>query len=247
MSQVLGPRSWVFWWAALTATVFLRDAITWLSDFFRNSSIFAPTIPPFSLVSGLNGSIDGIAEWLRTQVAFRPGDVLIGAGPLVIYNWMIAIFMGILLLLVAALLYRRALASSALLDDLAALFVLYFVIRIEAHLFSLSELPVLSEAAKTIVGNQLFSFVVLLVLLIGLTVTGQGLRAARAFWRGIVELLVVAILLFPTETAAAIAAGLDLLLSFSNLILTNLMFAAAWAVLGIILALRRLYYVDVPT
>ncbi|MGE5139105.1 MAG: hypothetical protein ACM3JD_06585 [Rudaea sp.] len=244
MSNVLAPRSWVFWWAALTATVFLRDALTWLSSIFRNKSVFAPTIPPFSLVAGVNGIIDGVAEWIRTGVQFKPNDLLLAFGPLGIRNWMIALFIGLVILIIAALVYRRALGTSALLDDIAALIVLYFVIRIEAHLLAIAQLPALSQTAKSLVGNQILSFIVLLALLAGLTITGEGLKDARSFWRGVIELFLVAILLFPVEAAGAVAAFFDLIRTFGNLVMSNMLFAAIWAAFGIALALRRLYYVD---
>ncbi|MGE5141555.1 MAG: hypothetical protein ACM3JD_18970 [Rudaea sp.] len=244
MSKVFGPRSWIFWWAAMTATVFLQEPIRWLGNFFRDKSVFAPNIPPFSLLGGLNSWIDGVAEWLRTGIKFNPGSVLLSAGPLSVYNWMIALFIGLVILVLAALLYSRALGTSTLLDDFVALFALYFVIRIEAHLLFITNLPIISPAAKSLVGNQVVSFMILLIFLVGLTITGEGLRDARSFWRGVFEVVIVAVLLFPVEAGNLIASGLDWLLFFAAWLARSIYIATGWALIGIVLAFRRLYYAD---
>ncbi|MGB8646441.1 MAG: hypothetical protein WCF84_14475 [Anaerolineae bacterium] len=243
MSKVFGPKSWVFWWALLTATVFLPDALRWQASLFRNKSLFAPTIPPFNLVGILNSTIDGAAEWIRTGIKFKPNDILIAAGPVSVPNWSLAVLAGIVLLAVAAVFYVRALKTSSLLDDILALVLLYFVIRMEAHLFSIASLPLLSPGAKALVGNQLVSFLLLLFLLAGLTLTGGGIKDPRSFWRGLIEFLLVAILLFPLEATAFLALQMDLLVQFGTLMRTNLLFAALWALTGIFLAVWRLYHI----
>ncbi len=245
MSHVLGPRSWIFWWAGLTSMAFLQDWLRGLAAFFRSDVVFSPNIPPFNLVPGVNSWIDQMAETIRTTIKFNPNGVLLSFGSFAIQNWAIAVLLGILILLLAGWFYSRALATSALLDDFLALIVLYFVIRIEAHLVSLANILGLSGAARSFLSNPLAAFVILMFFLIGLAVTGEGLRSPRSFWRGLLEALLVGILLFPADAGRYIAMGIDTLAGFGTLLRNNVSFSLVWGVVGLVLALRRLYYVDV--
>jgi hypothetical protein len=244
MGNVLGPRSWIFWWAGLTATVFLQDWLQRLAGFFRDRVIFSADIPPFNLVPGVNGWIDGMAEYIRTTVKFKPGDVLAGVGILTVHNWMFAALVGILILVGMGVLYIRALNTDTLLDDFVALIILYFVIRIEAHLVSIANFTTLSAAARSVLLNPGISFVILLLLLVILVIGGGGIKKPRAIWRGLMEGLFLAILLFPSAAGAAVAAGIDLFGQFGALLQKNLTFGVVWGVLGMILAVRQLYNAD---
>ncbi len=244
MWNVLNPRSWIFWWAGLTALVFLQQWLRQLASFFRDQVIFSPDIPPFNLVPSVNAAIDSAAEYIRTTIQFRPGDVLVQVGPIVIQNWLIALLIGVFVLVGAGVLYSRALGTSTLLDDFVALLVLYFVIRIEAHLVALGNILGLSDAARAFIGNPWISFIILMLLLIGLTATGGGLRSAHSFWLGLFEALIVAFLLFPMQAGGFVANVLDLLAQFGTLIQSNVAFGLLWGVVGLVLALQRLYYVD---
>ncbi len=223
---------------------FLQTWLHQLATFFRDSVIFSPKIPPFSFVPVANSWMDQGATWIRTTVKFRPNDVIISAGPVSIQNWIIAVLLGILILFFAGVIYRRALASSALLDDFVALIALYFVIRIEAQLVSIGNVFGLSQAARSFLNNPFASFVILMLLLLGLTFAGEGVRSARAFWRGLAEALLLAIFLFPADAGKFIAASIDALAAFGALIESNLSFSIVWGVLGLFLAVQRLYYAD---
>lgn len=245
MGLVLRPRSWIFWWAGLTATVFLQDLLQRLASFFRDDVIFSADIPPFNLVAGINTWIDGTAEYMRTTVKFQPGDVFAAVGPVSLRNWMFAAFAGVLILVVVGILYVRALNTDALLDDFAALIMLYFVIRIEAHLVSIANFPTLSVAGKTVIDNPGLSFVILMVLLAVLALGGGGINKPRAIWRGMIEGILLAILLFPLQAGGAVAVGIDGMSGFGSLLQKNLTFGVLWGLIGMALALRQLYYADV--
>jgi hypothetical protein len=244
MGSVLRPRSWIFWWAGLTATVFLQDLLQRLASFFRDQVIFSPNIPPFSLVAGLDDWIDGNAEYIRTTVKFKPDDVLAGVGPVSIHNWMMAAFLGALILIIVGILYVRALNTDALMDDVVALVVLYFVIRIEAQLVSIARFPTLSAAGSSVIQNPGLAFVILMVLLAVLVLGGGGLNKPRSIWRGLIEGLLLAILLFPIVAGGAVAVGIEGLGGFGSLLQKNLTFGVLWGVIGMGLALRQLYYAD---
>ncbi len=224
--------------------VFLQTWLRQLAGFFRDQVVFSPNIPPFNLVPSVNSGIDAAAEYIRTAVQFRSSDVLVRLGPLTLANWIIAVLVGILILIGAGFLYSRALATSTLLDDFVALIVLYFVIRIEAHLMAIANIDGLSSLAQAFLGNPWISFIVLMLLLVGLTATGGGVRNARSFWMGLLEAFLVAILIFPIQAGGFIANVLDLLARFGALLQANATFSLLWGVLGLILAVRRLYYVD---
>lgn len=241
MATVLGPRSWVFWWAGLTATVFLQTWLRGIADFFRDKGIFNNNIPPFNITSGLNGLIDNAAEYIRTTVKFNPNSAIVSVGPIAIQNWMIALLLGLIILLLAGVLYVRALGTSGLLDDLIALIVLYFVIRIEAHLIAIARFTALSGAAQSLLANPAISFVILFLLLVILTFIGEGFRNAQSFWRGVIEGIIVAILLFPQQASSAVAAGIDGLAFFGKLLQTQTTLGVVWGVIGMFLALQHLY------
>jgi hypothetical protein len=243
MLNVLGPRSWIFWWAGLTAMAFLQDILHQVAEFFRNNAIFSRNIPPFSLVPNMNGWIDTIANSIQTNIQFDPAKPLATLGPLAIPNWTIAVLVGVLILAGALLVYRRALGTSALLDDFLALFLLYFVIRIEGHLFAIANILGSSKTIQAALNNQYFSFGIVLLFLIGLAVTGEGLHSARSFWRALIELLLVGVLIFPTEAGMWVANGIDAFAGFGRLLQQG-PYSVAWGLIGLFLALRRLYYVD---
>jgi hypothetical protein len=244
MGSVVHPRSWIFWWAGLTATVFLQDWLQRLAGFFRDQVIFSPNIPPFSLVAGIDNWIDGNAEYIKNTVKFKPDDVIAAAGPATIHNWMMAAFLGIVILVIVGILYLRALNTDALLDDVVALVVLYFVIRIEAHLVSIAKFPTLSAAGSSIIENPGLAFLILMVLLAVLILGGGGISRPRAVWRGLIEGLLLAILLFPMAAGGGIAVGIDGLAGFGSLLQKNLSFGVLWGLAGMFLALRQLYYAD---
>ncbi len=244
MKYLLSPRNWIFWWALLTATYFVQGAIAWLASFFSSNAVFADTVPPFSLVSGLNTLIDQLAQNFLNNISFDATGTLAKIGPITIGNWIFAVLAAILILAGAAVIYVRALRTSALLDDLGALFLLYFVLQIESYILSISELPVLSQQVKDLFANQAFLFAVLIVLLIILTVTGGGYKDVRSFWRGGTELLIVALLIFPTQTAQMLAAAMNWILVFDSLFSKYWLFAVLWAGAGLLLAMNRLVHVD---
>lgn len=244
MGSVIRPRSWIFWWAGLTATVFLQDWLSRLAGFFRDQVIFSSNIPPFNIVAGIDKWIDGNAEYIRNTVKFDPGGTLAGVGPIAIHNWMIAALLGLLILILVGILYVRALNTDALLDDIVALILLYFVIRIEAHLVSITELPTLSAAGTSVVQNPGLAFIILMLLLAVLALGGGGINKPRAIWRGLLEGLLLAILLFPKEAGGAVAVGIDGLSTFGSLLQKNLTFGVLWGVIGMVLAVRQLYYAD---
>ncbi|RIK23806.1 MAG: hypothetical protein DCC52_12910, partial [Chloroflexi bacterium] len=141
MRDVLGPKNWIFWWAALTAAVFFQEQLPTVAQFFMDSGFFSSTTFPFSLVAGLNAWIDSIAQNIENSIQFNPQATLIAIGPIQIQAWVIAVIVGLLVLGGAIALYMRALKSSALGDDILALLALYFILRVEAHIIGLTNVP----------------------------------------------------------------------------------------------------------
>lgn len=244
MGIVLHPRSWIFWWAGLTSTIFLQDWLARLASFFRDHVIFSPDIPPFNLVAALNNWIDGISEYVRTTVKFNPNDTILGFGSFAIHNWMVAAFLGVLLLAVVGVIYVRALGTDTLLDDFLALVALYFVIRIESHLVAIANFPTLGAAGRAVLQTPGIAFAILMVLLVVLVLGGGGITRPKAIWRGLLEGILLAILLFPAQAGGAIAIGIDTMGGFGGLLAKNITFGVLWGVIGMLLALRQLYFAD---
>lgn len=239
MRDVFGSRNWIFWWAAITASVFLKDQLPTIANFFQDSGFFSPNTFPFSLVNGLNAWIDGIAQGIKNSVSFDPNAYVITA-PIPIPNWVLALLIGLLVLGGAVALYVRALKSSSLGDDVLTLLALYFIIRIEAYILGVANVGALSGAGNALVSNPLVAFWITMFFLFVLIFLGGGLSGRRAFWRGLLEAVLLALFVLPTQTAQLISVFFSGLYAFSNLLTTNLVLGVAWGVIGAVLALTRL-------
>ena len=241
MSEVFGARSLVYWWGLLSATVFVKDWLKQLADFFRNSGIFSPSNIPFNVLPGLNSWIDGAAKFIRETVKFNPTQAVATIGSFVILGWMLALFFAVLLLLIAVLLYIRALNSPSWFDDFFAIFVIYVILRIISHIVALTSLPIL-DSFRNFLDNPATAFLLLLALMLFLSFFGEGFRSKRAFWRALLEALLMSLFMFPRETATVVAYGIDALAQFGAGLSSaaNLPFAIIWGLLGMFLALQRL-------
>lgn len=239
MRDVFGTRNWIFWWAVLTATVFLKDWLPTVAEFFQDSDFFAPTTFPFSLVSGVNAWIDGVAQGIENAVQFDPNALLV-AEPIEIPNRVVAIIVGLLVLGGAVALYVRALRSSSVGDDILSLLGLYFILRVEAYIIGLTDVGPLEGAGTLVIENPLVGFWILMFFLFLLVFMGGGLTSRRAFWRGLLEAVLLALFVLPTQTASALSLFFVGLYGFGNLLQTNVVFGVVWGVLGAVLALTRL-------
>lgn len=241
MSEVFGARSLIYWWAILSATVFVKDWLQQLANFLRTSGIFSPDNIPFNLLPGLNSWIDGAAKFVRDTVKFDPTQAILTIGSFTVLGWMLALFFGFLLLIIAIFLYGRALVSAAWFDDFLAIFAIYVILRIMSHIAALTSLPLL-DSFRNFLDNPGTAFALLLALLIFLSFFGEGFRSKRAFWRALIEAAIVSLFMFPRQTATILAYGVDALAQFgAGLALpANLPFAMIWGLLGMFLALQRL-------
>lgn len=240
MRDVFGSRNWVYWWAALTTTVFLRaQVLPSMEAFFRDNGFFSPFNFPFSLVSGLNGWLDQFAQNIENSVAFNPNAPLISS-PVVLPNWILAAIVGLLVLGGAVAMYMRALKSSALGDDIITLFALYFILRIEGYIIGFTNVGPLEGAGNLLTQNPLAGFWILMIALFILVFIGGGVNSRRAFWRGLLEATLIALFLLPTQTAGILAEGFHTLTAFGNTLGTNIFFGIAWGIIGAILAISRL-------
>jgi hypothetical protein len=241
MSEVFSARSLIYWWGVLSATVFIKDWLKQLADFLRNSGMFSPANIPFNFLPGLNSWIDGAAKYIRDTVKFDPTQAVVTIGSFVVLGWMLALFLGFLLLVIAIVLYGRALVSPSWFDDFLAIFVIYFILRIISHIVALTSLPIL-DSFRNFLDNPGTSFIFLLALLIFLSFFGEGFRSKRAFWRALIEAALVSLFIFPHETATILAYGVDALAQFGAglSLAANLPFAIIWGLLGMFLALQRL-------
>ncbi len=240
MRDVFGSRNWIYWWAALTTTVFLRiQVLPSIEGFFRDNGFFSPSNFPFSLVSGLNSWLDQLALGIEQAVQFNPEAPLISS-PIFLPNWILAVIVGLLVLGGAVSMYVRALKSSALGDDIITLFVLYFVLRIEGYIIGFTNIGPLEGAGNLLTQNPLAGFWILMIALFVLVFIGGGVNSRRAFWRGLLEAVLIALFLLPTQTSVILAQFFNTLMVFGNTLATNIFFGIAWGIVGAILALTRL-------
>ena len=247
MADVFGVRSLVYWWGVLTATVFIKDWLRQLAALLKSPDMFTPAKIPFNTLPGLNGVIDNIAQYTSEAVKFNPTQILATIGPIGIPGWSLAIILGIVLIALGVRAYIHALRSDPWYDDFITLFVLYVIIRFEGHIIGSTSLPIL-ENFKQLAVNQVISFVIIIGLLLGLSFSGQGFRSKRAFWRASAAALIVAMFIYPRETANIVGWVVDLLAQFGAALIltTNLPFAALWGAIGMLLAFQRLTAQEAP-
>ena len=247
MAEVFGLRSLVYWWGFFTATVFVDNWLKQLAAFLLAPNTFSSDKFPFNMRPGLDSWIDGAANYIRAQIKFDPTQVIAGSGALTFYGWMLAVVVGLILISVAIVLYVRALSTATWLDDFLALGVVYVVLRIEGHIVSLAALPI-QNWFRSFVDNPGTAFLTLLILLMFLVFFGEGFHSKRAFWRGLLEASLVALFMFPRETAAAFGYIAQALAQFGeSLILpANAPFAIVWGLLGMALAFQRLTTPEPP-
>ncbi len=241
MAEVFGLRSLIYWWGFFTATVFVNSWLKQLAAFLLDPNTFAPDKFPFNMRPGLDSWIDGAANYIRDQINFDPTQVIAGSGSLTFYGWMLAVAVGLILIGIAIALYIRALSTSTWLDDFLALGVVYVVLRIEGHLAALAALPI-QNWFRSFVDNPGTAFLTLLVLLLFLVFFGEGFRSKRAFWRGLLEASLIALFMFPRETAAAFGYIANALAQFGESLSlpANAPFAIIWGLVGMVLAFQRL-------
>ena len=241
MIDVVHFRSWVFWWGALTASMFINEWLTRLAQFFRAPDIFDKTKLPFNLIPGLNQWINDVAQRIQQSIEFKPNQVIVAVGSFKLESYMLAILFGVLILLLVFRYYRHALRSSAWFDDFFAIFLVYVVLRIEENILSVSSVAMLS-GVRDFLRNPTSAFLTLLVLTLFLVFFGEGFRSKHAFWRATAEITLVALVLYPNESASAIAWVLEGFASFGKYLLdkNNVNFAALWGVFGMGLALQRI-------
>jgi len=239
MRDVFGSRNWIYWWAALTSTVFLKDWLPTVANFFQDSGFFSSNTFPFSLVSGLNAWLDDVAVGIQNSVQFNPSAPII-TSPITVQNWVLALVVGLLVLGGAVGLYVRALRTSSVGDDILTLFGLYFILRIEAYIIGLTNVAPLQGAGNIVIQNPLSGFWVIMFFLFVLVFMGGGLNSRRAFWRGLLEAILLALFVIPTQTANVLSIFFAGLYAFGNLLASNLILGIVWGVIGAILALSRL-------
>ncbi len=241
MAEVFGVRSLVYWWGALTATVFIKDWLALLAAFLLDPNSFSATKFPFNMLPGLNSWIDGAANYIRDRINFDPNQVIAGSGVLTIYNWMLAAAVGLILIGVAIALYIRALNTSTWLDDFLALGVVYVTLRIEGHITALAAMPI-QNWFRDFVDSPGTAFIVMFILVMILVFFGEGFHSKRAFWRALLEASLVALFMFPMETAFAFGHVVQALSQFgaSLTVKENAPFAIVWGLIGMALAFYRL-------
>ncbi len=242
MGELFSIRSLVYWWGMLTATAFVKDWLVNLGKLLTDGKTFTPDKVPFNLVPGLNAAIDSAADYIRTAISFKPDQIIATIGPLVVQGWVLAVVLGLVLIGLGVRLYLHALRSPAWYDDFLTLFVLYIILRLEGHIVGQTGLP-LQGWFKALVDNQAVPFVIIIILLLSLSFAGEGLRSKRAFWRALIAAVVVALFIYPSQTASALGYVVNGLVFLGNSLTNtrdNMTFIVAWGLIGMILAIHRL-------
>ncbi len=242
MAEVFGVRSLLYWWGVLTATVFVRDWLKQLADFFRTSNTFTPDKIPFNILPGVNSWIDGAGEYIRVTVKFNANTPLFTVGSTPVPSYLLAFLGGFILIGIGAALVFRAIKSPVWFDDFIALAVMYVVLRVVGHIVALATALPFANWFRDFVNNPFAAYIVIMVLLLLITFFGEGFSSKRAFWRAIIASSLLSLFMYPREVAIIFSYLLDALSQFGAGLSNpaNVPFAVAWGVVGMALALQRL-------
>lgn len=248
MSEIFGVRSLIYWWGMLTATVFVKNWLFELAIFFQTSDTFSRTRVPFNLLFNVDDAIQGVANYIKDVVKFKPEAELVRIGTTVIPNYVLAVLFGLICVIFAGLLVRRALRSPLWFDDFVAILAMYAVLRIVGHITSLTKTLPLANWFRVFADSREAAYLVLMVLLLFLTFFGEGFESKRAFWRAVTAIFILSLFMFPEDVARRFGDLLNAFALFGDNLLKpeNVAFAIAWGVIGMLLAFYRLATPEIP-
>lgn len=248
MSEIFGVRSLIYWWGMLTATVFVKNWLFELAIFFQTSDTFSHTRVPFNLLFNVDNAIQSVADYIKDVVKFKPEAELVRIGTTVIPNYVLAVLFGLICVIFAGLLVRRALRSPLWFDDFVAIFAMYAVLRIVGHITSLTKTLPLANWFRVFADSREAAYLVLMVLLLFLTFFGEGFESKRAFWRAVTAIFILSLFMFPEDVARRFGDLLNALALFGDNLLKseNVAFAIVWGVIGMLLAFYRLATPEIP-
>lgn len=234
-------KTGIFWWCLITALVFLIPG-TWLvaaAGFLRHTDWLQPTKPPVVWLNDLRQSVDAFATSFPGIVQFKPQEELVVVGPLRIANLLVGIVVGGVLIGLAFVFYIRAANHGGILDDLLAMVLIYFVLRVEGA--ATAAIPFVDYLNKHAPQSYL---VVLLGFMILQILRGRGSRDSAIFFKLLIESILIGILILPRLTLDALAAILEWPTGFHAFLAESQyypMIMAVWALLGIIVVIVNLY------
>jgi hypothetical protein len=245
MGSVFSLRNLIYWWMLLTSAVFLQGPARNLAQIFRDGRIFSVDNFPFNLATGLTQWITSWSIQIVRTFQFNPEAVVVKVGQTTILNgFRIGVLLSLILLGLAVRYYMKAAKSPRIYDDIIALIICFFVYHLEAQTFVAINLQLGNVRVGTLMAEQRAAWVGFLgVVIFGLIISARGFYDSRVFWKGMTELFVVWLFLMPNQAASSFG---TLLATFADVggYLTrpaNLPIATAWAFVGLLAALYRLY------
>ncbi len=236
-------RTGIFWWCLLTALVFIIPG-PWLvaaAAVLRHADWLQPNKPPVIWLSDFRQGVDAFATSFPGIIQFKPQEELVVVGPLRIANLLVGIVVGGVLIGLAFFFYIRAANHGGILDDLFAMVLIYFVLRVEGA--ATAAIPFVDYLNKHAPQSYL---VVLLGFMILQILRGRGSRDSAIFFKLLVESILIGILILPRLTLDALAAFLEWPTLFQTYLAASQyypMIMAVWALLGIVIVIVNLYNV----
>ncbi len=234
-------KTGILWWGLITALVFLIPG-SWLlatSAFLRSADWLQAGRPPVSWLNEARQAIDAFATSAPGLVQFQPLDELVVVGPLHIANLLVGIVLGGVLIGLAFFFYIRAANRGGILDDLVAMVLIYFVLRVEGA--ATASIPFVDYMNKQAPQSYL---IVLLGFMILQILRGRGSRDSAIFFRLLIESILIGILILPRQTLDALAVIIEWPTQFHTYLADSEYFPmimTVWALLGIITVIVNLY------
>ena len=230
MRSVFGPKGMILIWVILTATIGLGVQL-------KQVAVEIRTDHPEQLVAQLFETINSIPpkaiDTFFDAVHFVPGAVIFSLSGLPIQTIHVVILFGTILLALVLFLFRKALHSDTLADDLVMLVIMYLVFQIVIGIWARI------DAGIGIVRPG-FVCVLMVVTVIILAWRGGGKEDSRIFWKSLFEIYVILLFFFPKVIVDSTAVFFDGLAEFGSTLHSSAGFVF-WSGVGLVVAAWLLY------
>lgn len=230
MRSLFTPRGIILVWAVLTASVGLGAPLRLFASEIRRGK---PEVLFARFYNGFSAIPSQVIGAFSNAVHFEPATVIFSAGTLQFQTVHLIFLVGVAFLVLLVWLYQRAIKSPAFADDFLMLGFCYLVIRIVVGIWIRADVSI-QPIQEGVLGFLMIALIIIL------TWRGGGRDDSKIFWRGIFEIYIVLIFVYPDWTIPATTALMEGLASFGEMLQISTGFVF-WSLLGMGLGAWLLY------
>lgn len=230
MRSLFVPRGIILVWAILTASIGLSVQLRLFASQMRQER---PEVLIAQFYKGISAIPSQVIDAFFNAVHFDPATVILSVGTQPIQTVHLIIVFGLVVLVVTIILYQRAIKSPAFADDFVMLLFCYLMFRIVVGIWIRAEVAV-QPIQEGVLGFLMIALIVIL------TWRGGGIDDSKVFWRGVFEIYLVLIFIYPDLIFPATSTALDGLASFGEALQSSAGYVF-WSLFGMGLSVWLLY------